>query len=125
MDECLVGEEVSVIGNPLGELTFTLTTGHVSALDRSINVDGTFQNMFQIDAAINSGNSGGPVFNSKGEVIGVATAKYSLSGVEGLAFALPIDDVVDIANDLSQYGYVKGRVYMGIYYSDVDAQYPY
>jgi serine protease Do len=125
MDECRVGEEVSVIGNPLGELTFTLTTGHVSALDRSINVDGTFQNMFQIDAAINSGNSGGPVFNSKGEVIGVATAKYSLSGVEGLAFALPIDDVVDIANDISQYGYVKGRAYMGIYYYDVDAQYAY
>ncbi len=125
MDNCRVGEEVSVIGNPLGELTFTLTMGHVSALDRSINIDGAFQNMFQIDAAINSGNSGGPVFNSKGEVIGVATAKYSLTGVEGLAFALPIDDVVDIANDLSQFGYVKGRAYMGVYYYDIDTQYAY
>ncbi len=125
MEECSVGETVCVIGNPLGELTFSLTTGSISALDRSINVDGSYQNMFQIDAAINSGNSGGPVFNSKGEVIGVATAKYSSTGVEGLAFALPINDVIEQVNQISLYGYVKGRAYMGIRYRDIDASYSY
>ncbi|MBR6812201.1 MAG: trypsin-like peptidase domain-containing protein [Oscillospiraceae bacterium] len=125
IDECKVGEEVCVIGNPLGELDFTMTTGRISNLDRSINVDGTYTNMFQLDAAINSGNSGGPVFNLKGEVIGVATAKYSSTGVEGLAFALPIDDVIEKANDLSLYGYVTGKAYMGILFVNVDAAYAY
>lgn len=125
MDECHVGESVCVIGNPLGELTFTLTTGSLSALDRTINTDGSYQNMFQLDAAINSGNSGGPVFNSRGEVIGVATAKYAASGVEGLAFALPIDDVLEEINDISVYGYVTGRAYMGIFYRNIDSAYAY
>ena len=102
-----------------------MTTGRISNLDRSINVDGTYTNMFQLDAAINSGNSGGPVFNLKGEVIGVATAKYSSTGVEGLAFALPIDDVIEKANDLSLYGYVTGKAYMGILFVNVDAAYAY
>ncbi len=110
-----VGEEIVAIGNPLGELTFSLTKGVVSALDRVIVMQqGESLNMFQLDAAINRGNSGGPVFNSLGEVIGVVTAKYTDSGVEGLGFALPINDVLDIVSDLKQYGYVTGRPYFGI-----------
>ena len=104
------------MGNPLGELEFTMTIGYVSALDRIINTEANAAaiNMFQLDAAINSGNSGGPVYNSLGEVIGVATAKYSSSGVEGLGFAIPINDAASIANDLITKGYVTGKAYMGV-----------
>lgn len=118
-DELRVGQDIYVIGNPLGELTYTLTGGLISALDRAINTDGTPINMFQIDAAVNSGNSGGPVINAAGEVVGIVTAKYSSSGVEGLGFALPIDDVLAIAQDLIQFGYVTGRPYFGITVSTV------
>lgn len=110
-----VGETVYAIGNPLGELTYTMTSGIVSALDRSITVETNMPiNMFQIDAAINSGNSGGPVLNSRGEVIGIASAKYSSAGVEGLGFAIPINDALSIADSLLKYGYVKGRPLFGI-----------
>ena len=71
-------------------------------------------NMFQIDAAVNSGNSGGPVYNTKGEVIGIVTAKYSSTGVEGLGFAIPINDAASIANDLITKGYVSGKAHMGV-----------
>ncbi len=86
-----VGEEVVAIGNPLGELTFTMTHGYISATDREINVDGTPINMMQTDAAINSGNSGGPLFDMNGNVIGITAAKYSgqtASGttIEGIGF---------------------------------------
>ncbi len=110
-----IGETVYAIGNPLGELTYSMTSGIVSALDRTITVEAnTPINMFQIDAAINSGNSGGPVFNSRGEVIGIASAKYSSAGVEGLGFAIPINDAVAVADSLLKYGYVKGRPLFGI-----------
>lgn len=118
-DKVLVGEEVCAIGNPLGELTFTLTVGYISALNREINTDGTPISMFQTDAAINAGNSGGPLFDMNGNVIGITTAKYSgsISGgttVEGLGFAIPINDVMTIVDELTQYGYVKDRPYLGI-----------
>lgn len=110
-----VGETVYAIGNPLGELTYTMTGGIVSALDRTIIVESNKPiNMFQIDAAINSGNSGGPVFNSRGQVIGIASAKYSSAGVEGLGFAVPINVAVSALGDLKQYGYVRGRPLFGI-----------
>ena len=110
-----VGETVYAVGNPLGELDYTMTKGIISALDRVINVDSTTRiNMFQIDAAVNSGNSGGPVYNSRGEVIGIVTAKYSLTGVEGLGFAIPINDVVDIINQLMTSGYVRGKPSLGV-----------
>ncbi len=110
-----IGETVYAIGNPLGELTYSMTSGIVSALDRTITVEANMPiNMFQIDAAINSGNSGGPVLNSRGEVIGIASAKYSSAGVEGLGFAIPINDAVAIADSLLKYGYVKGRPLFGI-----------
>ena len=115
-DSLSVGETVYAVGNPLGELEFSMSTGHVSALDRAIktgeNADSI--NMFQIDAAVNSGNSGGPVYNTRGEVIGVVTAKYSDTGVEGIGFAIPINDASSIAHDLVTKGYVTGKAYLGV-----------
>ena len=128
-DDIAVGDSVFAIGNPLGELDFSMTSGRVSALDRSITIErnGTAINMFQFDPAINSGNSGGPVYNESGEVIGIATAKVGSSGVEGLGFAIPINDAADIANELITKGYVSGKAYMGVNidnrYTSVYAQY--
>lgn len=128
-DDIAVGDSVFAIGNPLGELDFSMTSGRVSALDRSITIErnGTAINMFQFDAAINSGNSGGPVYNESGEVIGIATAKVGSSGVEGLGFAILINDAADIANELITKGYVSGKAYMGVNidnrYTSVYAQY--
>ncbi|MBO5496792.1 MAG: trypsin-like peptidase domain-containing protein [Oscillospiraceae bacterium] len=114
-DALNVGDTVYAVGNPLGELEFSMSTGHVSALDRVITTEESESvNMFQIDAAVNPGNSGGPVYNNKGEVVGVVTAKYSSTGVEGIGFAIPINDAVAIANDLVTKGYVTGKAYMGI-----------
>ena len=121
-DNIAVGDSVFAIGHPLGELDFSMTSGRVSALDRSITADRSSApiNMFQFDAAINSGNSGGPVFNESGEVIGIATAKVGSSGVEGLGFAIPINEAADIANELITKGYVSGKAYLGV---DIDTRY--
>ena len=124
-DQLVVGERVAAIGNPLGELTSTLTVGYVSAKDRVITTDGTAINMLQTDAAINSGNSGGPLFNMKGQVVGIITAKYSgtsSSGasIEGIGFAIPMDDVIGMLDDLRTYGYVTGA-FLGVYVRDVSA----
>ena len=125
-DEMFVGDRVAAIGNPLGELTSTLTVGYISATDRAVNTDGTYINMLQTDAAINSGNSGGPLFNMKGEVIGITTAKYSgtsTSGatIEGIGFAIPIDDVAGMIQDLKEHGYITGA-YLGVMVQDVNAE---
>lgn len=109
-----VGDELVVIGNPLGELTDTLTTGVVSALNRTVSNEGVTLNMFQTDAAINAGNSGGPIFNMQGQVVGIATSKYASSTIEGLCFAIPIDDVKDMISDIISYGYVTGRASLGV-----------
>ena len=128
-DAMKVGDVVYAVGNPLGELEFSMSTGHVSAKDRQIGESRTadYINMFQLDAAVNSGNSGGPVYNDQGQVVGVVTAKYSSSGVEGLGFAIPIKDAADIANDLITKGYVTGKAYLGISirndYTSMYAQY--
>ena len=119
-DDIQVGQQVCAIGNPLGELTNTMTVGYVSALDREINENGTPINMFQTDCAINSGNSGGPIFDMHGNVVGITTAKYSSNGysssasIEGIGFCVPANDAMDIVGDLLQYGYVKGRPSLGI-----------
>ena len=120
-----VGDQVVAIGNPLGELTSTLTVGYVSAKERNVTTDGTTINMIQTDAAINSGNSGGPLFNSKGEVVGITTAKYSGSSssgatIEGIGFAIPIDDVMPLVDDLMNYGYINSA-YLGVMVSEMDA----
>ncbi len=114
--ELIVGEEILVIGNPLGELNYTLTRGIVSNLSREIVTEESEVpiRMFQTDAAINSGNSGGPAIDCHGNVIGVVSAKYASSSIEGLGFCIPIDDARVIAQDLIQNGYVKGRPYLGI-----------
>lgn len=114
-----VGETVYAIGNPMGELTFTMTGGILSARDREINQNGYPQKMLQIDAAINSGNSGGPLFDVYGNVIGVTTAKYTGMAsngatLEGLGFAIPIDEAVKVAEDLKIHGRVRGRPYLGV-----------
>ena len=124
--DLIVGDQVVAIGNPLGELTSTMTVGYVSAKDRDVTTDGKTINMIQTDAAINSGNSGGPMFNMNGEVIGITTAKYSgesASGasIEGIGFAIPIDDVMPLIDDLINYGYVTGA-YLGVMVSDMDAE---
>ena len=125
-DQIEVGEEVIAIGNPLGELTFTMTAGVVSALDREINTDGKPINMLQTDVAINSGNSGGPLFDMNGNVIGITSAKYSGStssgaSIEGISFAIPINDALRVVYDLQQYGHVTGRAYLGVTVRDLDS----
>ena len=125
-DTLKVGEEVVAIGNPLGELTFTMTNGILSALDREINIDGNPQSMLQTNAAINSGNSGGPLFDMDGNVIGVTSAKYSGStmtgtSIEGLGFAIPINDALKVAYDLVEYGFVKGQAYLGVTVRTLDS----
>lgn len=122
-ENMLVGEAVYVVGNPLGELTYTMTAGIVSALDREISAEqGRSVNMFQLDAAVNSGNSGGPVYNDRGQVVGVVTAKYKASGVEGLSFAVPGDDAARIAREIMEHGYVTGKPSFGIMVSTVNPQ---
>ena len=123
-DELIVGDQVVAIGNPLGELTSTMTVGYVSAKDRDVTTDGTTINMIQTDAAINSGNSGGPLFNTRGEVIGITTAKYSGSSgsgaaIEGIGFAIPMDDVIGMIEDLRVHGFVTGA-YLGVSVYSVD-----
>ena len=113
-----VGDEIVAIGNPLGELTFSMSEGIVSCVNREINVDGTPFNMIQITAAINEGNSGGPLFNIYGEVVGIVSAKYSTSSsgnaVEGLGFAIPMDDVLTMIEDIMENGQITTRPYLGI-----------
>lgn len=112
--EMVVGEDVIVIGNPLGELTFSLSRGVVSALNRAINEDGTPIIVFQVDAAVNEGNSGGPAFDSRGHVIGMVTAKVKSTQVEGIGFCIPVNDALNIAAQLIKYGFVKGKGALGI-----------
>lgn len=114
-DALVVGEKAVAIGNPLSlDLAGTVTEGIVSALNRTITVDGVDYNLLQTDAAINSGNSGGALVNQYGQVIGINSVKISSSGVEGLGFAIPINDAKPIINDLMNYGYVKGRPFIGV-----------
>lgn len=116
-----VGDYAVVIGNPLGQLGGTVTDGIISALDRDVKVDGETMHLMQTNAAINPGNSGGGLFNANGELIGIICAKASSSTteVEGLGFAIPINRVLDILNDLKQYGYVQGRIDLGMTLTDV------
>ena len=117
-EELNVGDHVLAIGNPLGELTFSMSGGMVSSVNRTINVDGTPFNMIQTDTSINPGNSGGPLLNSYGEVVGIVSAKYSSTGsngetAEGLGFAIPINDVSSMIQDIMTNGYVTDRAYLG------------
>lgn len=117
--ELKVGEKAVAIGNPLGELGGTVTEGIISALDREITLDGETMNLLQTNAEINPGNSGGGLFNKYGELVGVVVAKSSGEDVEGLGFAIPINDVKEVIESLSSYGYVKGRPAMGVSLADI------
>lgn len=113
--ELEVGELAVAIGNPLGmEFAGSVTVGVISALNRTVSMGDKTMNLIQTDAAINEGNSGGALLNSRGQVIGINSAKISASGVEGLGFAIPINDARPIVNQLIDFGYVRGRPFIGI-----------
>ncbi len=110
-----VGDDILIIGNALGELSYTYTDGIVSHLSREVTLEsGQIINMFQTNAAINNGNSGGPVYNMDGEVVGIASAKLASEKIEGLGFCIPIDDVRDMITDIIIFGYVTGKPLLGI-----------
>lgn len=109
-----LGERVIAIGNPLGELGGTVTDGIISATQRAIQVDGITMTLIQTNAAINSGNSGGGLFNLSGELIGVVNSKIAAEGVEGLGFAIPIDTAIVSINHLLQLGYIPGTPALGV-----------
>lgn len=116
-----VGEHVVAIGNPLGTLGGTVTDGIISATERQIETENGKMTLIQTNAAINSGNSGGGLFNLKGELIGIVNAKYAASGVEGLAFAIPIDSAYEVECDLIEFGYVRGIVDHGLTMVEVNS----
>ena len=123
-DNLNVGDSVVAIGNPLGELTFSLTSGTVSALDREVTMSsGISMELIQTDCAINSGNSGGALFNMHGEVVGITNAKYSGSSgsgasIDNIAFAIPINDVYGIVTSIIEKGYIE-KPYIGVSVLDV------
>ena len=126
-DNMNVGDSVVAIGNPLGELTFSLTAGAVSALNREITMsNGSTMNLIQTDCAINSGNSGGALFNLYGEVVGITNAKYSSSSnseasIDNIGFAIPINDVWSIIESIIENGYIS-KPYIGVSVSNVSAE---
>ena len=127
-DHLNVGDSVVAIGNPLGELTFSLTSGAVSALDREITLsNGVTMDLIQTDCAINSGNSGGALFNLYGEVIGITNAKYSGSGssseasIDNIGFAIPINHVRGIVQSIIENGYIA-KPYIGVSVDDVSEE---
>ncbi|MBR5515404.1 MAG: trypsin-like peptidase domain-containing protein [Clostridia bacterium] len=117
-DKLVVGQTAIAIGNPLGTLGGTVSSGIVSALDREITIDGQEYNLLQVDTSINPGNSGGGLFDIAGNLIGIVNAKSGGADggttIEGLGFAIPINQALEVANDLVEKGYVGGRVYLGI-----------
>ncbi len=126
-DQLNVGDSVIAIGNPLGELTFSLTSGAVSALDREITLSNNVtMDLIQTDCAINSGNSGGALFNLYGEVVGITNAKYSGSSgsgasIDNIGFAIPINSIKEIVTSIIEKGYIQ-KPYIGVYASDVNAE---
>ena len=121
-DTLKVGQRTVAIGNPLGQLGGSVTEGIISALNRDVVIDGQTMKLMQTDTAINPGNSGGGLFDSEGNLIGIVNAKSTGSEIDGLGFAIPINDVINVIGDLSEFGYVRGRVDLGIEFIDVDSE---
>ena len=119
--ELAVGDYVVAIGNPLGELGGTVTDGIISALAREVTIEGNDMTLLQTNAQISPGNSGGGLFNADGELVGIVNAKDSATEVEGIAFAIPINTVLDIIEDLKSYGYVTGKVDLGMELTDISS----
>jgi serine protease Do len=109
-----VGDFVLAIGNPLGELGGTVTYGYISALEREIKIDNSTMNLMQFDAAVNPGNSGGGLFNMRGELIGIVSAKSTGYDVEGIGFAIPINDINKVMSDILDLGYATNRAFLGV-----------
>ena len=109
-----VGDLAVVIGNPLGKLGGTVTSGIISALEREITLDKKKMNLIQTDAGVNPGNSGGGLFNDNGELVGIVTAKSSGIDVENLGFAIPVNDIKTVVDDLVKNGFASNRAYLGV-----------
>ena len=116
-----VGQTAVAIGNPLGQLGGTVTDGIISALDRDITIEGETMKLLQTNAAINPGNSGGGLFDSQGHLIGLVVSKTAGSDIEGLGFAIPSNTVKKVVEELSEYGYVRGRVALQMSLVDVNS----
>lgn len=115
----VVGDTAVVVGNPLGSGE-TVTNGIISALDREIDLGDSVMNLLQTNAAINPGNSGGGLFNGKGELVGIVVAKSAGSDIEGIGFAIPINDVKNTISEIKTYGYIRGRVQLGTNLLEID-----
>lgn len=120
-DNLAVGEELVIVGNPLGELGGTVTNGIVSATEREIQVNSVTMSLIQTNAAVNPGNSGGGMFNMQGHLVGIVNAKSSGSNVEGLGFAIPINKALDVSKQLLEFGYVRGKVMIGVSFEQVSS----
>ena len=117
-DKLEVGEMAVAIGNPLGELGGSVTSGIISALDREVSIDGNSMTLLQTDASINPGNSGGGLFNDEGQLIGIVVAKSSGSDIDNIGFAIPVNTVADVADQLMSKGYVSNQPYTGMAYTE-------
>ena len=113
-DNVVPGENVAIIGHPLGQLTYSISKGIISSINRSITIEGIKMDLYQIDAPVNGGNSGGPAFNENGQVIGIVNSKYASSSIEGLGFIIPVNKAVKIANDLINYGFIRDQAGLGV-----------
>jgi len=118
-DKLIVGEELIIVGNPLGKLGGSVSNGIVSATEREIQVGGVTMHLIQTNAAVNPGNSGGGMFNMKGELVGIVNAKSSGMGIEGLGFAIPVNQVMKVSEQLLTQGYVSGKPMIGVSFEDV------
>lgn len=118
-DDLSVGEKAVVIGNPLGELGGTVSCGIISAVDREVTIDNQKKNLLQTDAAVNPGNSGGPLFDGQGNVVGMVEAKSSGTDIEGIGFVIPSNTVKTVLDELKEHGRVTGRPYVGISMIDI------
>jgi len=115
----VVGDTAVVVGNPLGSGA-TVTNGIISALGREIDLGDSVMNLLQTNAAVNPGNSGGGLFNGKGELVGIVVAKSAGEDIEGIGFAIPINDIKDIISEIKTYGYIRGRVQLGVNLLEID-----
>lgn len=115
----VVGDTAVVVGNPLGSGA-TVTNGIISALDREIDLGDSIMNLLQTNAAVNPGNSGGGLFNGKGELVGIVVAKSAGEDIEGIGFAIPINDIKETVSEIKTYGYIRGRVLLGVNLLEID-----
>lgn len=121
--DLVVGDYVVAIGNPLGTLGGTVTDGIISALAREVTIEDKNLTLLQTNAQISPGNSGGGLFNANGELVGIVNAKDSATEVEGIAFAIPINNVINVIKDLKEYGYVTGKISTGMQFVDINSDY--